>query len=388
MRTTCLFTSLLVLTAACERNEDAVAAKKLAMADTARVAAPSDEPPERSIVVRPSSPQPDVHDAPGLLPKPPPELSTAEEARPDVPPSLSGTAAGATKKPFDESAKRHAADDAAAAASPRDDQPERRPVSGDAEDDETLSVRGEVTQGGLVVVDAPNGTKSAKIGGRSLRIGEDGTILVAFAHDAPERHTLLFVNGDGESVRHVFEVAQRDYDETTIEGLPKKEITPQNPDQRSALARAHRQIAAARSHDTAEAYYREGFSWPASGPITSTYGVMRDFGGELESRHWGVDIAVPVGTAVKAPAGGIVRLAEPSVPLSGGLVILDHGHGLSSSFLHLSKIEVKEGAEVKKGQVIARSGDSGRTTGPHLDWRMNLFEVRIDPKLVVGLRLK
>ena len=99
-----------------------------------------------------------------------------------------------------------------------------------------------------------------------------------------------------------------------------------------------------------------------------------------------VDLAVGVGSKVRAPAGGVVVLAEKDVPLSGNLLILDHGHGVTSSFLHLQKFKVKVGDVVKAGQVIALSGNSGRSTGPHLDWRMNWFDVRVDPQTVVPPR--
>jgi murein DD-endopeptidase MepM/ murein hydrolase activator NlpD len=134
------------------------------------------------------------------------------------------------------------------------------------------------------------------------------------------------------------------------------------------------------------AYYRDGFRWPVKGKITSTYGRKRVLNDEDHDYHWGVDVAVPVGKKIKAPAAGVVVLAEMDVPLSGNLLILDHGHGLTSSFLHLQKFKVKEGDVVKAGQVIATSGNSGRSTGPHLDWRMNLFDTRIDPQTVVGAK--
>jgi murein DD-endopeptidase MepM/ murein hydrolase activator NlpD len=113
------------------------------------------------------------------------------------------------------------------------------------------------------------------------------------------------------------------------------------------------------------------------------FGSQRVYNGEPRRPHYGVDVAGPVGTLVKAPAAGVVTLAHNNMFFSGGTLILDHGHGISSSFLHLSEILVKENDEVAQGQVIAKIGATGRVTGAHLDWRMNWFERRIDPQLLV-----
>lgn len=306
-----------------------------------------------------------------------------------------------------EKATKAPADDAAAAPTgSTNDDVERQPVAGvDSEnaatsptskpageaepsDSKQLSFRGSITQGGLVVGHTSQGGTEATMGEQRLRIAPDGTFLVAFAHDAPKRQTLRLKGSNGESRRHVFDVAPRSFGEATIDGIPEEEVSPEDPETRAALAKAQKRVAEARARFTKEPYYRQGVDWPAKGRITSRYGVMRTFNDTEKSRHWGVDIAVTVGTAVKAPAGGVVRFAEADVPLSGGLIIIDHGHGLSSSLLHLSELDVSVGDEVNKGQVIARSGESGRATGPHLDWRMNLFQLPIDPQLVVDLSFR
>ena len=122
----------------------------------------------------------------------------------------------------------------------------------------------------------------------------------------------------------------------------------------------------------------------ADGRISGVYGSQRVLNGEPRRPHFGLDIAAPTGSPVKAPADGVITLAHPDMYYSGGTVILDHGQGLSSSFLHLSRILVAEGDEVSQGQVIAEVGATGRVTGAHLDWRMNWYDQRIDPQLLVG----
>ena len=118
------------------------------------------------------------------------------------------------------------------------------------------------------------------------------------------------------------------------------------------------------------------------GPISGVYGSQRFYNGEPRRPHFGVDVAVPTGTIVRAPAAGRVTLAEPDLYFSGGTVILDHGYRLSSSFLHMSEVSVQVGDELQAGDIIGAVGATGRATGPHLDWRMNWREERIDPQLL------
>ncbi|MDP4650548.1 MAG: M23 family metallopeptidase, partial [Haliea sp.] len=119
------------------------------------------------------------------------------------------------------------------------------------------------------------------------------------------------------------------------------------------------------------------------GRISGVYGSQRVYNGQPGSPHYGVDVAVPTGTIVRAPAAGVVTLAEPDLFYSGGTIILDHGYRLSSSFLHLSKVSVNVGDQIALGDVIGEVGATGRATGPHLDWRMSWREARIDPQLLV-----
>jgi murein DD-endopeptidase MepM/ murein hydrolase activator NlpD len=143
-------------------------------------------------------------------------------------------------------------------------------------------------------------------------------------------------------------------------------------------------IASARARDTPEPLFAGGFVWPAIGPISGVYGSQRILNGEPKRPHFGVDVAGPVGTPVTAPAVGIVVLAEDDLYYTGGTVMLDHGHGLTSIFLHMSLVTVRLDERVAQGDLIGRIGATGRATGPHLDWRLNLFKTRLDPQLLVG----
>jgi murein DD-endopeptidase MepM/ murein hydrolase activator NlpD len=133
--------------------------------------------------------------------------------------------------------------------------------------------------------------------------------------------------------------------------------------------------------------WRQSFVWPVIGRVSGAFGAQRVYNGEKGSYHTGEDIAVPIGTPVRAPADGVVILAATGDPftLEGHLLMVAHGMGLDSAFLHLSHIDVKIGDVVKQGQVIGESGMTGRATGPHLHWALTWRGERIDPKLVAGV---
>ena len=139
-------------------------------------------------------------------------------------------------------------------------------------------------------------------------------------------------------------------------------------------------MRAARTRDSDRRDFLDDFVWPASGPITGIYGSQRFYNGEPRNPHYGVDIAAPTGSPVVAPADGVVTLVHPDMFFSGGTLLIDHGFGVSSTFIHLHRVLVKEGQEVKQGEKIAEIGASGRATGPHLDWRLNWYDERLDPQ--------
>jgi hypothetical protein len=248
--------------------------------------------------------------------------------------------------------------------------------------DHRVTLRGELTQGGLVRGKVEPGTK-VWFEKRRVKVSPEGDFLLPFDRDARHRALLSFAFGKQTPERHVIHVSQRTYETERIDGLPESMVKLDGKT-RTELIRANKRIAKVRAKVSEGSDFVEPFALPVSGRVTSTYGRPRILNGEDHGIHWGVDLAVPVGKKVKAPAGGVVVFVEDDVPLSGTLLILDHGHGLTSSFLHLKKVKVGVGDRVKKGQIIALSGNSGRSTGPHLDWRMNVGDVRVDPQLLVG----
>ena len=237
-------------------------------------------------------------------------------------------------------------------------------------------------QGGLLRGRVPPGSTVEYEGG-AVRVSKNGWFLVGFGRDAPPEAELVVVFPDGRRERQVLKVDRREYDIQHIDGLPARKVTPSEEDLVRIRAEVH-MVKQARGIDDPRADFLSGFRWPIKGRISGVYGSQRILNGEPRRPHFGIDIAAPTGTKVGAPADGVVTMVHPDMFFSGGTMIVDHGHGLSSAFLHLSRILVEKGDRVVQGQTIAEVGSTGRSTGPHLDWRINLFDRRLDPSLLVG----
>jgi murein DD-endopeptidase MepM/ murein hydrolase activator NlpD len=241
---------------------------------------------------------------------------------------------------------------------------------------------GEFSQGGIIVGQYPAGSK-VTIGGRLIRPDSEGFVVYGFDRDAPAEVALVVETADGNRYSEALNIAQRQYRVQKIEGIKRAIMSPSEEDL-SRIRGESKQIRVARKDDLDLQGWRETFQWPITGPITGVFGSQRVYNGVPSRPHYGVDVAAPVGANVAAPASGKVTLAHADMFYSGGTVIIDHGHGLSSSFLHLSKVHVKVGQRVEQGDLIAEVGATGRATGPHLDWRMNWFDQRVDPEFLVG----
>lgn len=245
-----------------------------------------------------------------------------------------------------------------------------------------LDIRGEWIQGGLIIGKVVPGTQVHFLK-RQVRVDDDGTFVLGLDRDAPAQVQLLVTAQDGIKREESFSVKQRQYNIQRVEGVPAQTVNPPE-EQQERIRKENALTRKARTLDLQRRDFLQAFEWPLLGPITGVYGSQRVYNGEPRSPHYGVDVAQPTGTPVKAPVAGVVTLAHNDMFFSGGTLIIDHGHGVSSTFIHLSKILVAEGAEVKQGDIIAEVGATGRVTGAHLDWRMNWFDQRIDPQLLVG----
>ncbi len=243
-----------------------------------------------------------------------------------------------------------------------------------------LEISGEWQQGAVIIGHVPKGTQ-VEYKERKLQLTADGKFVIGLGRDAPNKAIITAI-ANGKAQRHSFTVKAREYNIQRVEGVPQATVEP-NKEQDERIAQEAALVSQARKVDLSLNFFAQKFQWPLLGPISGVYGSQRVYNGIPKTPHFGVDIAKPVGTSVRAPAGGVVTLVHPDMFLSGGTLIIDHGHGLSSTMIHLSKILVKEGDKVEQGQNIALVGQTGRASGPHLHWAMNWFEERVDPQLLV-----
>ena len=240
-----------------------------------------------------------------------------------------------------------------------------------------------LSQGGLAIVQLQPGSQ-LDVAGKPVHVGADGIAVFGAGRDehGPLQVSVAAPNGHRSTVR--ITITPRDWPIERIEGVPPKTVNPP-PELAARIEREQAEVTAARNRDDAREDFLNGFVWPVQGRISGRFGNQRIYNGEPKAPHSGMDIAVPQGTPVRAPAAGIVTFAQPDLYLTGGTILLDHGFGLSSNFLHLSKLEVQVGDHVRQGQVIALSGMTGRATGPHLHWGFNWFGTRLDPLLLPGI---
>lgn len=243
---------------------------------------------------------------------------------------------------------------------------------------------GTAVQGGLVIGRAPKGARSVFLDDAALELSQDGFFLIGFDRDAPMQARLVAMLADGSKMERNIAVAPGNW---RIENVAAN-IT--GGAKSSAEFEARRsaelaQIAAARSIRSDSEGWRQTFIRPVSGRISGLFGAQRIYNGTPGSYHNGMDIAAPQGQDFVAPADGVVTLAaNDAFTLEGHLLMIDHGMGLNSTFLHASELLVKEGDLVRQGQVIGRVGATGRASGPHLHWGMKWNSARIDPNLLLS----
>lgn len=247
---------------------------------------------------------------------------------------------------------------------------------------QTLDLSGHMEQGGLAVGRTEPGAK-VSLDGMMLDVDGNGTFAMGFDRDHAESATLRVVHPDGSVEERKLAIAKRDWQIQRVEGVPQKYVSPP-PEAMAAIARGTKLKADARKTRAAGEWFAGDFIWPATGPISGVFGSQRYYNGEPRRPHYGVDVAAPTGTPIHAPAGGVVTLADPDMYFEGGLVFLDHGQGVTTLIMHMSRIDVKTGDVVKQGDVIGAVGGTGRATGPHLHWGMYWRGAYLDPELLVG----
>lgn len=250
-----------------------------------------------------------------------------------------------------------------------------------AQDAADVRFPAQVQQGSLVIGKVPAGAQ-VLYRDRAVRVSDYGTVVIGVGRDETGPVQLQITRADGSRDTASIAIAPRDWPVERVNGVPPATVNPP-----AAIAerirREQAQVTEARVRDDARVDFGNGFIRPVEGRISGRFGRARSYNGQPGSPHSGMDIAAPTGTPVKAPAAGIVTFAAPDLYLTGGTLLLDHGHGVSSNFLHLSRIDARVGDRIEQGQVIGAVGATGRATGPHLHWGMNWLDVRIDPQLVL-----
>ncbi|MEC9128182.1 MAG: M23 family metallopeptidase [Pseudomonadota bacterium] len=242
-------------------------------------------------------------------------------------------------------------------------------------------LNGKFTQGALLRGQAPAGSK-VTLNGETVQTNKDGKFVVGFEREAPLQQTLVVKLDNGQKWQRDITLEKREYNIQRIDGLEQKMVSP--PAEVTArIKQDNINVANARSGNTDLDALFTRFEWPAKGVISGVYGSQRILNGVPKWPHYGLDIANETGTPVYAPVDGVVTMAD-DLYYSGNTLILDHGMRVFSTFLHMDTITVEVGETVKQGEQIGTIGSTGRSTGPHLDWRINLGNTRLDPQTIIS----
>lgn len=249
--------------------------------------------------------------------------------------------------------------------------------------DDGLTLTGRFVQGGhalgrtwpraLIFVDGESLTAASA----------DGVFIVGFDREAAGSVQIEARLGD-RTARRILDITPGQFPSTSVNGLPPSTVEPSDPE---LLARIQREIVIKTEGFASRIdadHFRDGFDWPLEGfRVTSRWGSQRVLNGTPARPHYGIDLAAPQGTVIRAPAAGRVTLAQPGLHFEGGLVLIDHGQGLITAYLHQSRIDVVAGQDLGRGEPVGRVGMTGRATGPHLCWRMKWRDRNLDPSLLV-----
>ncbi|MDE2183101.1 MAG: M23 family metallopeptidase [Alphaproteobacteria bacterium] len=239
-----------------------------------------------------------------------------------------------------------------------------------------MSLAAAAVQGTLVVGRATTGA-SVTVDGNPVLVSPKGLFAFGISYDRDNPVHVEWRTSDGTVTSRDVDVIARQYETQTLTGLPQQFVTP-TPEQVERIKREAATIYEARKRETDGVGFSEPFDWPVPGIISSVYGSRRILNGIPSAPHLGIDIAAAEGTPIKAPADGIVAISDDYF-LDGGFTLLDHGHGVSSCYLHQSKRMATAGAKVSRGDVLGLVGRTGRATGPHVHWGLCWFQVKLDP---------
>ena len=217
---------------------------------------------------------------------------------------------------------------------------------------------------------------------KEIKVSKNGFFV--FGIDRDRKFDILITKiSNGKKEKIVKKVFKRKYKIQKIDGLPENKVTP--PEEvYKRIKKENNAIGEARAINSDLTYFKNKFIMPLDGIITGVYGSQRILNGKPKWPHYGIDIAAKQGTHIKSSADGIVTMAEDDLYYTGGTVIMDHGHGISTIYSHLENVLVSVGDKINQGDIIGTVGSTGRSTGPHLDFRVNWFQTRLDPMSVLN----
>ncbi len=246
-----------------------------------------------------------------------------------------------------------------------------------------VTIEGRFEQGGLAIGNVPMGA-TVTFNGKPVQTTYVGRFVVGFDRDMTTSAKFDVKLPDGRVDTRTIPIQPRQWPTEKVSGLPAKLVKPDKKTQ-AKIDADNKLMIAVRQRTESVPFFETGFIVPAEGKISGVFGSQRVLNGQPRDPHLGLDIAGPIGTPVRASADGIVSLAKADMVLTGQTVVIEHGFGLDSVYVHMNKILVKNGQSVKQGDVIGEIGKSGRASGPHLHFGVTWFDVRIDPQTVMAV---
>ena len=244
-----------------------------------------------------------------------------------------------------------------------------------------IEFKGKFLQGHYIV-GVTNPSAKIIIGKKEVKVSKDGYFVFGIDRDRKFDVTITKII-DGKKEVITKKVLKRKYNIQRIDGLEESKVTPPESVYKR-IKEENNQIGEARAINSDLPFFKNQFIMPVKGIISGVYGSQRILNGKPKWPHYGIDIAAKQGTMIKSSGSGVVTMAEDDLYYTGGTIIMDHGHGISSIYSHLETVMLSVGDKINQGDIIGTVGSTGRSTGPHLDFRINWFQTRLDPMSVLN----